>query len=107
MMGFAMPRSNVAGYSWSDERTLLVESLVSVFTELGYEPCEDDSLEDGYSKVALYALRGLWKHAARQLPDGRWTSKLGPDEDIEHNDLESLCGPLYGNIYTVMRKRRD
>ena len=27
-------------------------------------------------------------HAARQLPSGKWTSKLGDADDIEHNTLE-------------------
>lgn len=49
-------------------------------------------------------------HVARQLPDGRWTSKLGPDEDIEHNDLHALEGdvgvyPLcYGVVIRFMRR---
>ncbi|MCI0637958.1 MAG: hypothetical protein L0Y72_23715 [Gemmataceae bacterium] len=36
-------------------------------------------------------------HAARQLPTGRWSSKLGPSEDIEH-DLHALEGEIYGTI---------
>jgi hypothetical protein len=33
-------------------------------------------------------------HAARQLPSGRWTSKLVLREDIEH-DLHALSGEAY------------
>lgn len=38
---------------------------------------------------------GIPSHAARQLPNGRWTSKCGQAEDIEH-DLRDLEGRLYG-----------
>jgi hypothetical protein len=52
---------------------------------LGYAPCAGDELEAGLEKVALYAdEHGEWTHAAPQLPDGWWTSKLGPEEDILH-----------------------
>ena len=42
-------------------------------------------------------------HAARQFPGGRWTSKLGPAEDIEH-ELEELAGPLYGEVVLILRR---
>src|SRR5258707_504293 len=66
-----------------------VESSRYVFTAVGYTVCDNDLLEPGYEKIALFALGGVPKHAARQLPTGQWTSKLGPMEDIEHalNDL--------------------
>jgi hypothetical protein len=43
------------------------------------------------------------KHAARQLPSGRWTSKLGPMEDIEHA-LHDLTGMAYGSVVLVMKR---
>jgi hypothetical protein len=60
-------------------------------------------VEPGYEKVALYALAGLPKHAARQLPGGRWTSKLGPLEDVEHA-LEGLIGTWYGNVVQILKR---
>src|SRR5437660_11343200 len=57
------------------EETL--EAFRQAFATLGYGACNDDRLEPGYEKVALFALMGAPKHAARQLPSGRWTSKLG------------------------------
>ena len=98
--------SHLPGYRWPAERTESIESLISVFVNRGYEICESDGLEEGYEKVALYAVRGVWKHAARQTPNGGWTSKLGRDEDIEHTTLEGLCGALYGEVHCVMRKRQ-
>lgn len=67
----------------------------------------DDTLFDpALGKVALYAKSDLWQHASRQLPDGKWASKLGPDEDIEHDTPECLCGDSYGTIRCIMRKAR-
>jgi hypothetical protein len=50
----------------------------------------------GEEKICLYAKNGKPTHAARQLSNGRWTSKLGPDEDVEH-DLSDLEGRRYGS----------
>jgi hypothetical protein len=57
----------------------------------------DDSLESQYEKVALFAKDGRVTHAARQLPSGRWTSKLGSDVDIEH-ELYAIEGEVYGTV---------
>ncbi len=43
-------------------------------------------------------------HVARQLKEGMWTSKLGPDEDIEHNTLDALEGELYGAVTQVLKR---
>jgi hypothetical protein len=83
------------------EETL--EAFIQVFRGLGYEPCATPEAESGWQKVALYALDGEPTHAARQLPSGRWTSKLGPADDIEH-DLDALAGPLYGAVVIVLRR---
>ena len=64
-----------------------------------------DELEAGHEKVALYADdQGEWTHVARQLPDGWWTSKLGPDEDILHRTPQALAGDLYGQVQAIMKR---
>lgn len=94
------------GYKWPGERSPRISALVGVFTGLGFKKsaATDTALELGVEKVALYSQRGMWTHAARQLPSGRWTSKLGPDEDIEHDTLGCLCGKSYGRIHCIMRR---
>ena len=52
----------------------------------------------------IYVLNAVPTHAARQLPDGKWTSKLGPFEDIKHSTLVCLKGPLYGEPDTYMKR---
>ncbi len=75
-----------------------------LFVSLHYAVCDDDDLEPGYEKVAIFAddLR-VPLHAARQLPDGRWASKFGALEDIEHA-LHDLVGTEYGTIVLVMKR---
>jgi hypothetical protein len=72
--------------------------------EGGYSLCSDGTLEVGFEKIALYVGDdNEVKHAARQLPSGRWTSKLGDYEDIEH-DLAALEGGGYGRIMQFLKR---
>jgi hypothetical protein len=80
--------------------------FVKAFATLGYTSAEGEMLEDGYDRVALYAKDGRVSHAARQVPDGRWTSKLGYDLDIEHG-LRGLEGPLYGHVVQILKRPRS
>lgn len=93
-------------YFWVGERGAGIQNLVAVFLALGYTICDSDAPEPGYEKVALYAKDGSWTHAARQLKSGRWTSKLGIDEDVEHASAQDLCGDLYGEVHCFMRGPR-
>jgi hypothetical protein len=80
-----------------------MDAWIAAFETLGYAPCESAELEPGIEKVAIYA-QGEWPlHAARQLPSGRWTSKLGDKEDIEH-DLEGLAGREYGTVSVILAR---
>src|SRR5579863_3620314 len=91
------------------ERRRTVECFVAAFRTLGYEPCEDDAVELGYEKVAIYADRlDRPTHMARQLGSGWWTSKLGECADVTHR-LAGLEGPglvNYGRTVKVLRRRR-
>lgn len=87
-------------------RSPSIETLTAVFSALGYEICSAPSLEPGYQKVALYVEDGEWTHAALQMPNGRWRSKMGDLELIEHRTPASLNGGLYGNAKVYMRRRR-
>ena len=98
--------SHLPGYRWVGYRSPTIETLEDVFLALGYERCDSDDLEDGYDKVALFAQGNRWTHAARQLPDSRWTSKLGVFEDIEHDSLDAISGRLYGEVHCIVRRRR-
>ena len=98
----------IARSYWPDyaTRSDRIESLIEVFAGLGFEQCQDSSLESGYEKVALYEEGGVWEHAALQTPDGRWRSKMGEGPLIEHRSPESLSGGMYGSPTIYMRRQR-
>src|SRR5436190_264525 len=53
------------------------DETVDAFSTLGYGPTSDVTPESGHVKVAIYAdSSGCPTHVTRQLPNGRWTSKL-------------------------------
>ena len=83
-----------------------LDSFVAAFETLEYEACPDGQLEPGFEKVAIYASAdAVPTHAARQLPNGLWTSKLGKDVDIEH-ELEGLTSQKYGKAVRFLRRPR-
>jgi hypothetical protein len=73
------------------------------FATRGFEPCGDGDPELGYEKIAVYANDSGPSHTAKQVPSGKWASKMGDDVDIEH-DLHALEGHYYGRIVQFMRR---
>jgi hypothetical protein len=72
----------------------------------GFEECTSPDPEPGFEKVAVFENEdGEACHVAKLLRSGRWSSKLGKWEDIEHS-LPGLEGPYpaYGRAVTFMRK---
>lgn len=103
-----------AGHYWPipAPQQATLEIIQAGFEHEGFGSCDDGSLVEGMEKIALFADERTWTHVARQLPDGRWTSKLGSDCDIEH-DLEALegfdDGPdiyRYGRVVAFMSRPR-
>lgn len=96
----------IKGYYWPPgvKRGDTVESWIQVYELHGFRLCEDAVLEPGSEKVAIYEKHEEPMHVARQLKDGTWTSKLGPDEDIEHNTLDALEGELYGAVIKILKR---
>jgi hypothetical protein len=94
------------GAKWPKDapKEINIAAFVAAFETLAYERCDNGDLEEGYKKIALYALNDVPKHAARQLPDGRWTSKMGKDIDIVHPNVGAVEGPFYGRVVAYMRK---
>lgn len=86
------------------ERAETLTAFQKLFAALGFVDCEGDGLEAGFEKIAVFAdEEGCPLHAARQLPTGKWTSKIGAFEDIEH-DLYALVGTEYGSVAFLMRR---
>ena len=80
-------------------------TIVRLFAQQGFEICEQDSIDPGFEKIALYAFIGKFTHVARQLNDGQWTSKLGNLETITHSSsLQDISGGTYGSVHCIMRR---
>jgi hypothetical protein len=91
---------------WPDgvQRLVTLDAFREAFATLGFAACTSHGLEPGVEKIALFAdPQGKPTHAARQLPSGEWTSKLGRREDIEHA-LHDLEGTLYGSVALIMAR---
>jgi hypothetical protein len=84
-----------------------LDAFIKAFGSIGFTPCGDANVEQGYEKIVLYVdENGKPTHAARQLPNGRWTSKLGKIQDIEH-ELDGLTGAVYGVVAQVLKRPID
>lgn len=95
-------------YYWPEDvpREEKLRYFAQAYAKLGYEKCKDGTLEPGIEKVALYAdAAGHPKHAARQLVDGSWTSKLGKNIDISH-ELVGVEGQGYGKAVMFLKRPR-
>jgi hypothetical protein len=98
-------------YYWPPNvpRRYTTEAYIQAFETVGYARGStiNDHLEVDHEKVAIYAtFDGAPRHAARQVPSGAWTSKLGQLEDIEHF-LDGLVGNLYGAVVQILRRPRS
>ena len=84
-----------------------MDNFVRAFKRLRYGllRSKNYSLEKGFEKIVIY-VKGQQNptHAARQLPSGMWTSKIGDEEDIEHVSPSVLEGAEYGTVAVVMKR---
>lgn len=81
-----------------------IETFIKAMETENFSICTNDNVEPNITKIALYAKNGQCTHAARQLSNGLWTSKLGYYHDIQHSTPQSLEGELYGKVYCYMNK---
>lgn len=90
---------------YNPEGTWPVNHFIAVFQRQGFVVCDDANVEEGFEKIAIYAdASGDFGHAARQQPSGRWVSKLGELEDIEHASLDAVASATYGRPVAFMKR---
>jgi hypothetical protein len=108
----------VPGWYWPPgiRNDVTVASFIEMFGKEGdYEEWspENGDLEDGYEKVAIYVDKhGTPTHAARQLVDGTWTSKIGQNKDVIHATLDVWesthhVESAYGKVAKFLRRKRQ
>jgi hypothetical protein len=100
----------VRGYYWPPgiPRVWNRNTLRQVFELHGYSVCDNAELEVGFEKVAIYVDEDDEPtHATIQTELGKWSSKLGVYEDIEHPGVDSLESKAYGTVAIVMKRRRN
>lgn len=106
-------------YYWPEgiSRRYTVDTYLSAYRTIGYEVCENQSTEEGFERIALYTDDyDVPQHAARQVSESKWTSKLGKSFDIEHPFIEEwteiICMPdfvwynlrKYGRVKTFLKR---
>lgn len=84
-----------------------VRNFIDAFKLKGYQLCHDGDFEEGFRKVAFYVTPDTTEctHAARQLTNGKWTSKLGRSNDIQHGTPEAIENYDYGKVYCFMKRK--
>lgn len=95
-------------YYWPHDvpREETIDAFIRLFESIGYTTCKDGDYETGYQKISVYVDRnGTPTHAARQLNNGKWTSKLGRLKDIEHNNEDAFRASDYGIVGVYLRKK--
>jgi hypothetical protein len=105
------------GWDWPNEapREMTLSAFIRAYETLGYKQSDlDFSLEPKYEKIVIYVdVLNEPQHAARQLADGLWTSKMGhTGRDIHHNSPAGVVDPprarhsRYGKVAVCMKRRR-
>lgn len=81
-----------------------VDSFIKLFNSIRYEVCNDGKLKTEFEKVAIFAnSSGIPTHAAKQLNNGFWSSKLGNSYDVQHS-IKSIEGGCYGMVKVYMKR---
>ena len=81
-----------------------LENFIKMYNMFDYVECNNDLYyEDGYTKIAIYAINNVVTHAALQLTENKWASKIGYSFGITHQ-LKSLEGEKYGKVVKFMKR---
>ena len=107
---FWWPDENGFGY-WPEgnniPREVSLSAFIAAYESIGYAVCDDGKVESAFEKIAIYTKENRPTHAARQLPSGKWTSKLGTYIDIEHASLNDVSGNSYGTVSCFLKRQRS
>jgi hypothetical protein len=100
------PEGDPKDFVWPTNatRARTITAFCEALATVGFGPCTSEEIEAGAEKIALFAdPQSRPTHVARQLATGRWASKLGLLEDIEH-ELRDLEGDAYGTVVLFLKR---
>jgi len=102
-----LPNGKDAYWPSDAPKKITIPAFVKLFARRGYALVLDNNvdLEEGFEKVAIYAVGVEPKHAARQLPSGKWAHKMGSSIDLETDTAAAVEGSAYGTLVRVMKRR--
>ena len=83
-----------------------LSAFQAAFETLGYELCANGEYQTNIEKIAIFHKNKIPTHAARQIGNGIWTSKLGEWFDISH-EIKGVSGSSYGDIAFFMERKKS
>jgi hypothetical protein len=95
-------------YFWPSDipRQETINSFIKLFESIGYIQTDNDNLDIEFEIIAIYGDSfSNPTHAARQLQNGFWTSKLGQHFDVTHT-IFSMSDGSYGNVLVYMKRQK-
>lgn len=96
------------GIAYWPKGVVRTENLIAfqmAFESLGYALTADEEFNPEYERIAIFHKNGKPTHAARQIDEIHWTSKLGRNFDIFH-DLRGVEGETYGEVSLIMERKK-
>jgi hypothetical protein len=86
-----------------------LDAFLKAFGTHGYVECENGDFIEATEKISIYTKDGTRggkpTHAAKQLDEQNWASKLGDAYDICHKE-RAVGGGIYGEIAAYMRRTK-
>lgn len=94
------------GYEWPKELPFeeTLDAFIEFYKTFGYSITRDGSYKEGYIKIVIFTKNSSPTHAARQLSEDTWTSKLGENIDVSHT-LAAIQDGFYGRVAVFMVKK--
>lgn len=97
----------IKNYYWPPNipREETMDAFIKLYALKKYVVCDNGNNEIGYEKVAIYCNNGKPTHAAKQIGENLWTSKLGNQEDVSHT-LNAMQNGSYGDATVFMKRKK-
>ena len=91
------PSINPVGW-WPSgvDRDYSVSGWGNMLSHYGWRSVDSSRVERGWEKLAVFTTNHVVSHSCKQLPNGRWESKLGESVILSNHTLEGISDGPYG-----------